>query len=80
MGMIIVANARNVQLIGENRRKDDRLDAQTLARIDPRLHSPIQHRSAQALADLSLIRARTALVRARIVLINTARGFGQVQW
>jgi hypothetical protein len=35
---VIVAHARNVGLIGESRRKDDRLDAQTLvrlARIDP---------------------------------------------
>jgi hypothetical protein len=28
-----VAHARNVRLIGESRRKDDRLDAQTLARL-----------------------------------------------
>src|SRR6267378_3363877 len=35
---VIVAHARNVRLIGESRKKDDRLDAQTLARlarIDP---------------------------------------------
>jgi transposase len=39
----IVAHARNVRLIGESRRKDDRLDAQALARlarVDPRLLSP----------------------------------------
>lgn len=57
----IVAHARNVRLIGESRRKDDRLDAQALARlarIDPQLLSPIQHRSAQA--DLAVIRARRA--------------------
>jgi transposase len=37
---VIVAHARNVRLIGESRRKGDRLDAQTLvrlARIDPQL-------------------------------------------
>jgi transposase len=36
---VIVAHARSVRLIGESRKKDDRLDAQTLARlarIDPR--------------------------------------------
>jgi transposase len=47
----IVAHARNVRLIGESRRKDDRMDAQALARlarIDPQLLSPIQHRSSQA--------------------------------
>ena len=35
---VIVAHARNVRLIGESRKKDDRLDAETLARlarIDP---------------------------------------------
>jgi transposase len=73
----IVAHARNVRLIGESRRKDDRLDAQALARlarIDPRLLSPIQHRSAQAQADLLLVRARYALVRTRTALICAARG------
>src|SRR5437867_4120820 len=37
---VIVAHARKVRLIGESRRKDDRLDARTLARlarIDPQL-------------------------------------------
>jgi transposase len=73
----IVAHSRNVRLIGESRRKDDRLDAQALARlarIDPQLLSPIQHRSAQAQADLSVIRARYALVRTRTALICAARG------
>src|SRR6201987_4392725 len=74
---VIVAHARNVRLIGESRRKDDRIDAQRLARlarIDPQLLSPIQHRSAQAQADLSVIRARHALVRARTALVCAARG------
>ena len=31
---VIVAHARNVRLIGESRRKDDRLDARTLARLE----------------------------------------------
>jgi transposase len=73
----IVAHARNVRLIGESRRKDDRRDAQALARlarIDPQLLSPIQHRSAQAQADLSVVRARYALVRARTALVCAARG------
>lgn len=73
----IVAHSRNVRLIGESRRKDDRLDAQALARlarIDPKLLSPIQHRSAQTQADLTVIRARYALVRARTALVCAARG------
>jgi len=74
---VIVANARKVRLIGESRKKDDRLDAQTLARlarIDPELLYPVKHRSAQAQADLSMIRARAGLVRARTGLVNAARG------
>jgi transposase len=73
----IVAHARNVRLIGESRKKDDRLDARMLARlarIDPQLLSPVKHRSAKAQADLTVIRARAGLVRARTALINTARG------
>src|SRR5207302_2966392 len=72
--------ARNVRLIGESRRKDDRLDAQTLARlarIDPELLSPVKHRSAKAQADLTVIRARAGLVRARTALVNTARGLAK---
>ena len=78
---VIVAHARNVRLIRESRQKDDRLDAQALARlarIDPQLLSPIQHRSAQAQADLSVIRARYGLVRARTALICSARGLDEV--
>jgi len=70
---VIVAHARNVRLIGESRKKDDRLDAQTLARlarIDPELLSPVKHRSAKAQADLSVIRARAGLVRARTALVK----------
>jgi transposase len=77
---VIVAHARNVRLIGESRRKDDRLDAQTLARlarIDPQLLSPVKHRSAKAQADLTVIRARAGLVRARTALVNTARGLAK---
>jgi transposase len=77
---VIVAHARNVRLIGESRKKDDRLDAQTLARlarIDPQLLCPVKHRSAQAQADLTVIRARAGLVRARTALINTARGLAK---
>jgi len=77
---VIVANARKVRLIGESRKKDDRLDAQTLARlvrIDPKLLYPVKHRSAQAQADLMMIRARAGLVRARTALVNTARGLAK---
>ncbi|MGB6474076.1 MAG: IS110 family transposase [Candidatus Sulfotelmatobacter sp.] len=77
---VIVANARKVRLIAESRKKDDRMDAQTLARlarVDPELLSPVKHRSAPAQADLMMIRARAGLVRARTGLVNTARGLAK---
>src|SRR5437762_13863029 len=77
---VIVAHARSVRLIGESRKKDDRLDARTLARlarIDPQLLCPVKHRSAKAQADLTVIRARAGLVRSRTALINTARGLAK---
>jgi transposase len=63
-----------------SRRKDDRIDARTLARlarIDPQLLSPVQHRSAQAQMHLTVIRARAGLVSARTALVNTARGLAK---
>jgi len=75
---VIVANARQVKLISQSTRKDDRLDARMLARLaraDPELLRPIRHRSEEAQADLTTIRVRAALVNARTSLVNAARGF-----
>ena len=74
---VIVAHARNVRLIGDSSRKDDQLDARTLARlarIDPGLLGPVRHRSAKAQIHLTVIRARAALVSTRTALVNAARG------
>jgi transposase len=74
---VIVAHARNVRLIGESSRKDDQLDARTLARlarIDPDLLGPVRHRSAKAQIHLTVIRARAVLVSTRTALVNAARG------
>lgn len=74
---VVVANARKVQLIAKSKRKNDRTDAELLARIarlDPKLLAPIRHRGPQAQADLAVIRSRDALVRARTMLVNHARG------
>ena len=57
---VLVANARKLRAIYANPRKGDRTDAETLARLarlDPSLLSPIHHRSPQAQADLTVIRA-----------------------
>jgi len=45
-----------------------------LARIDPGLLGPVQHRSTQAQIHLTVIRARAGLVSARTALVNSARG------
>src|SRR5215471_5906985 len=77
---VIVANPRQVKLITESSRKDDRLDAQTLARlarIDPQLLRPIHHRSEEAQMALMAIRVRAALISARSSLVNTARGLAK---
>ena len=74
---VLVANARKLRAINHNPRKDDRADAEILARLarlDPSLLSPIHHRSPQAQADLAVISSRDALVRSRTLLINHARG------
>lgn len=73
----LVANARRVQLISQNEYKDDRTDAELLARLgraDPKLLKPIEHRTEVAQQQLTLIRARAALVRSRTALINAVRG------
>jgi transposase len=77
---VIVANARKLRAIYANPRKDDRTDAETLARLarlDPSLLSPIHHRSPQAQADLAVLRSRDALVRSRTLLINHVRGIAK---
>ena len=43
----------------------------------PQRHAAVKHRSAQAQADLTAIRARAGLVRARTALVNTARGLAK---
>ena len=74
---VMVANPHKVKLISQSIRKNDRMDAQQLARlarVDPRLLAPIRHRGERAQADLAVIRARAELVEARTGLINCARG------
>jgi len=74
---VIVANPRAVRLIAESDRKQDRTDAEQLARLgrlDPRLLAPIRHRGEQAQQDLAFLRSRHSLVRARTALINHVRG------
>jgi transposase len=74
---VIVANPRRVRLIAENDQKSDVVDAELLARlgrVDPKLLAPIQHRTKEVQSDLVQVRARAALVEARVQLINSVRG------
>ena len=64
---VLVAHAqKKVQLITKRKRKDDRHDARTLARlarIDPELLGSVRHRSPQAQIHLTVIRAQAELVK-----------------
>jgi transposase len=74
---VIVANPRELRKIHQSDRKNDRTDAQVLARMarfDPQLLAPITHRSAAMQNDLAVVRARDVLVRARTQCVNAVRG------
>ncbi len=73
----IVANPRKFSYIAKSNKKNDRADAETLARVarlDPKLLSPIQHRGPETQANRALLRIRAGLVGVRTKLINEARG------
>ena len=81
---VLVGNARKLRMIWASRQKSDVRDADMLARIarfDRELLYPIHHRSAQAHADLELIKARDLLVRHRANLIvhirSVVKGTGE---
>jgi len=74
---VLVANPRRLALIYGQDRKNDKRDAELLARVgrlDPELLCPVWHRSNQAHADLSLVRMRNQLVELRTKLISSVRG------
>jgi transposase len=77
---VIVAHARQVHLITKSDRKDDRFDAEQLARlgrVDPALLGPVSVRSEQASRDLMVLKTRAALVSMRTEAINQARGLAK---
>jgi transposase len=80
---VMVANPRELKWITASDTKNDPVDARKLAllaRADVRLLQPVEHRTAEQQAELAVIRARDAILRARTLLINSARsiakGFG----
>jgi transposase len=74
---VLVANARKVRLIYSEGHKTDRIDAEKLARLarlDPKLLSPIKHRGETSQSHLALLHSRDALVGTRTKLVNHVRG------
>jgi transposase len=73
----LVANPRKVRLIYASKRKTEELDAESLARLarlDPKLLYPLNHRGEDSQAHLAIIRSRQALIATRTQLINHLRG------
>ncbi len=76
----IVANPRSLPSITGSDAKDDRNDAEQLARLgrsDPKLLRPIEHRGLEAQRDQALLLVRDGLVRARASLVTQARGLAK---
>src|ERR687898_1595932 len=74
---VLVANARKLRLIYANKCKTDEIDAENLARLarlDPKLLYPLQHRGEESQAHMALIRSREALVGCRTQLVNHVLG------
>jgi transposase len=80
---VLIANPRKTRLIYGQRRKTDKLDAQKLARLaraDPELLYPVEHRGCDSQAHLAVVHSREALIRSRTQMINhvcgTVKSFG----
>ena len=74
---VLVANPRKTRLIYANKRKTDEIDAENLARlarVDPKLLYPLEHRGEDSQAHLAIIRSRQVFVDARTQLVNHVRG------
>jgi len=65
---------REEQRGGEKNDREDALLLARLARLDPRLLRPVQHRGEQAQADLARLKSRRLMLQTRTRLINSVRG------
>ena len=77
---VIVANPRMLPLITQSDAKDDRSDAEHLARLgraDPKLLRPIEPRGEATQRDQSLLQVRNGLVQSRASLVTQARGLAK---
>jgi transposase len=76
----VVANARAVRSIGQSDTKNDRRDAEQLARLgraDIQLLHPIRHRSEAVQRHHALLAVRNQLVQGRTRLVVQARGLAK---
>ena len=74
---VLVGNARKLRAIWQNDQKSDVRDAEMLARIarfDPQLLHPIQHRSRECQLDQLHLKARDILVKSRQMQVAHVRG------
>jgi transposase len=65
---VTVANSRKLRLIYQNRKKNDKIDAEYLARlvrVDPKLLHPVEHREESAQRVVAVLRSRDVLVKSR---------------
>jgi len=82
---VIVANPRRVRLIAESSLKNDRVDAEVLARLvrmDPQLLGPTQPRSEEAQLTRGQLKVRGALVlnvtvRCSVPIVGSTTGSGR---
>jgi len=73
----IVANARKLRLVYESDKKNDQVDAESLARLarlDPSLLHPVKHRRADTQAALAIVRSREVAVEMRTAAMNSVCG------
>jgi transposase len=78
---VTVANPRRLKLISESNTKNDRADAELLARLgraDVKLLAPVEHRGDTTQSDLAVAKVRDGLVRCRSRLVNQARSLVKV--
>jgi transposase len=73
---VLIANPRRLAVLYGSRRKNDKNDAELLARLgraDSKLLSPIRHRDKSCQEIRALLKARELLVKQRTAMINGCR-------
>lgn len=74
---VIVANPYEAAKLSRTNRKNDKVDAESLARfgrLDPKLLRPVHHRGRKFQKDELALEARDTLVKIRTLLINSTKG------